>query len=399
MNPTFRKRIRRLQLVGMIALTAGAIAFAKLPSFEFQAPVREPQAAPQLGDHYLLLVNTAIAFQMDESKFRQFDKSSYDGLAVAFLHAYDTSAVPSVPAMAAKIAEWKKFTHKDIWPWVYTNRMIGTSAEENNSHADVPYFKRIQGMDLDDKNGALTDFYQIWRNSLGAARDTKAPGVVLDIEFYNYYKLYNIGELARVTGKKPKEVADSLRQIGAKMANIAANEYPNATLWLLITGLTHAGHTNFENTPYYASTTYIAIGLMDEIAKSHLPLKLLAGGEGSIGYCHDNVAEFQATIQKREADLKEPLQKYKEFFSLAGTMTLWSDKKSKTGWVNEGKCKNSEAATVEDLEPYLELLLRSYRYNWIYGSGDGNYLAFAPESAARFDRVIAKAKAGAYSKY
>jgi len=47
---------------------------------------------------------------------------------------------------------------------------------------------------------------------------------------------------------------------------------------------------------------------------------------------------------------------------------------------------------VEDLEPYLELLFSSYRFNWIYASGDGNYLPFSPESAIRFDRVISKAR-------
>ena len=60
--------------------------------------------------------------------------------------------------------------------------------------------------------------------------------------------------------------------------------------------------------------------------------------------------------------------------------------------MNEGSCKTASAATAEDLQPYLELLLKSYRYNWIYASSDGNYLAFVPESASRFDAVIRRAK-------
>jgi len=48
------------------------------------------------------------------------------------------------------------------------------------------------------------------------------------------------------------------------------------------------------------------------------------------------------------------------------------------------------------LIPYMELLFRSYRYNWIYGSPNGGYLAFNPEVAPRFDAAIAKAKALAY---
>src|SRR5580698_6936742 len=50
----------------------------------------------QMPDHYLMLVNTAVASYMTEDKLRQFDKSPYDGIAVAFLHAYDTSPPPSV---------------------------------------------------------------------------------------------------------------------------------------------------------------------------------------------------------------------------------------------------------------------------------------------------------------
>ena len=381
--------------LGLIAITTFVIVAlnqSRHANDLTQTSTNSPHVARGLGGRYLLLVNTAIAFQMDEPKLRQFNKSAYDGIAVAFLHAYDTSEVPSVATMDSKLAEWKHYTNKDIWPWVYINRAVGMSAAENNPHSNVPYFRRIQGMDLDDKNGALSDFFQIWRNSLRAARDTKVPGVVCDIEFYNYYKQYDIGEIARNSGKQPREVADSLRAIGARMADIATKEYPNSILWFLFTGLTHAGYKTYDGSPYYPSPAYIAIGLLDEIAKLHLPLKVLAGGEGSIGYCHENLQEFQSAIHKRETDLHDQLQKYRGVLSLAGTMTLWSDQASKKDWVNEGNCKTSAAATVEDLEPYLELLFSSYRFNWIYASGDGNYLPFSPESAIRFDRVISKAR-------
>jgi hypothetical protein len=77
-------------------------------------------------------------------------------------------------------------------------------------------------------------------------------------------------------------------------------------------------------------------------------------------------------------------------------MTLWSDHSAKKNWVAQGACGASAAASVEDLEPYLEVLLRSYRYNWIYGSPNGGYLAFEPQTAPRFDAAIARAKARAF---
>jgi hypothetical protein len=44
----------------------------------------------------------------------------------------------------------------------------------------------------------------------------------------------------------------------------------------------------------------------------------------------------------------------------------------------------------------MELLFRSYRYNWIYGSPNGGYFAFQSTSAPRFDATIAQAKARAF---
>jgi hypothetical protein len=71
-------------------------------------------------------------------------------------------------------------------------------------------------------------------------------------------------------------------------------------------------------------------------------------------------------------------------------MTLWQDQDGR-----KSICPDSDAATVEDLEPYLQLLLRTYRYNWIYGSGDQGYYAFNHNYAPRFDATIRKAKSGA----
>jgi hypothetical protein len=137
------------------------------------------QRTARLGNHYLMLVNSAVASQMDARKLAQFDRSPYDGLAVSFQDAYDTSPVLSVPSMEARIADWKKSTTKDIWPWVYVNRMIGGKDAEANEYAKVPYFQRIQGLDLDDNAVAQMDFLRNWRNALRVAKDTGVAGIVL----------------------------------------------------------------------------------------------------------------------------------------------------------------------------------------------------------------------------
>ena len=111
-----------------------------------------------------------------------------------------------------------------------------------------------------------------------------------------------------------------------------------------------------------------------------------------LGYCHTSVGDLRESIEKRATVFAPLLKKYSGILELAGTMTLWSDHAAKKNWVAQGTCGSSSAAEVEDLIPYMELLFRSYRYNWIYGSPNGGYLAFDPASSPRFDAAIARAK-------
>jgi hypothetical protein len=357
----------------------------------------ETQVPRDLGDHYLMLVNTARASQLDSLKLAQFDRSPYDGLAVSFEDAYGTSPVLPPVLMQLQITNWKRATSKTIWPWVYLNRMIGANIEEGNPLTTVPYFERFQGLDLDGRAGAQGDFLQIWRNDLQLAKATGVPGIVCDLEFYNNYKAYDLDELARMTSETQDQALGQLRQLGAKMAEIAAREYPGATLWFLFTGFTRPDYKVIGVKPYYLAATYIVEGLLDEIQRNHLPLHILSGGEVGLGYCHTSVDDLRDAIEKRAAVFAPLLRKYSGILELAGTMTLWSDRSAKKNWVANGACGASTAATVEDLIPYMEVLFRSYRYNWIYGSPNGGYFAFQPTSAPRFDAAITQAKIRAYA--
>jgi hypothetical protein len=360
------------------------------------APTVSISANVRLGDRYLMLVNTAMARQMDAQKMAQFDRSPYDGLAVSFSGGYDVSPPPSSASMQAQVASWKNFTAKDIWPWVFLNRMIGANGAEGNPLTKVPYFQWFPGLDLDGQAGARNDFLENWRNALRTARESGVPGIVCDLEFYNNYKAYDLSELARMTSKSRQDVLILLRQLGARMADVAAAEYPGATLWFLFTGFTRSDYTVIEGQPYYLAATYLAEGLLDQIQQHRLPLRILSGGEVGLGYCHNSVEDLRQAIEKRAAVFAPLLQKYNGILELAGTMTLWSDRSAKKDWVAHGACATSSATNVEDLIPYMELLFRSYRYNWLYGSPNGGYFAFQPTTAPRFDAAIAQAKIRAY---
>src|SRR5271157_4812308 len=350
-----------------------------------------------LGDHYLLLVNTALAPLMTPEKLSEFDKSPYDGIAVAFWHAYDSSKVPSTLEMSSKISGWRQYTKKDIWPWIYINRILGADDSEAGEFShysrESPYFHKIQGADLDDKAGAMSEFLQFWRNNLRAARDSHAPGIVVDLEFYNYHKEYDVAVLAQQTGKSPQETVQSLRQLGSRLADIAAAEYPQAVLWFFFTGFAYPEFSTIDKQRGYGSPAYIAMGMLDEIQSKHFHLKVLSGGETTLGYCHDSLQQFQEAIQKRAAKFAPHIQKYQGALELAGTMTLWRDHAGINGWAKGLSCWTSPVSTVEELQPYVELLLKSYRYNWIYAASEVSYFPFQPQSAARFNGVINSAKA------
>jgi hypothetical protein len=352
----------------------------------------EMEGPRDLSDHYLMLVNTARASQLDSQKLAQFDRSPYDGLAVSFEDAYGTSPVLPPVLMQSQITGWKRATGKAIWPWVYLNRMIGANIEEGNPLTKVLYFERFQGLDLDGNAGAQGDFLQIWRNALQLAKSTGVPGIVCDPEFYNNYEAYDVAELARMTSETQDEALGQLLQLGAKLAEIAAREYPGATLWFLFTGFTRPAPKAIGGKQYDLAATYIVEGLLDEIQRDHLALHVLSGGEVGLGYCHASIDDLRQAIEKRASLFAPILKKYGGILELAGTMTLWSERAAKKNWVANGSCGASSAATVEDLVPYIEVLFRSYRYNWIYGSPNGAYFAFQATSAPRFDAAIARAK-------
>jgi hypothetical protein len=324
-----------------------------------------------------------------------FAQSPYDGLAVRFLTQYDTTPPPSVEAMAAKLQELKKTNGKDYWPWVFLNRMVGKDPDFDSPYARDPYFGRTSGLDLDEKSGAKRDFLQIWRNSARAARQAGMPGIVADLELYLNYKAYEPALLAKQIGKPVDETLRLLNQLGAQLADSAAQEYPNGTIWFLFTDLGQLGWKTDGDVKYYPTPAYIVIGLLEEIRTKHYGLRVISGGEVGLEYCSFNLEHLQRKISGRARDFAPHLQKYHGTLELGGTLILWPDRKSKTDFMAEGPCGKSEAATVEEQEPYLQLLFGTYRYNWIYGTHNSGYDPFNPATAPRFNAAILRAKSAA----
>jgi hypothetical protein len=348
-----------------------------------------------LPNGYLMLVAGNRANTLTPEQLTLFAQSPYDGLAVRFLTQYDTTPPPTVEEMTARLQELKKTNGKEYWPWVFLNRMVGKDAGFDSSYGRDPYFARTNGLDLEDKSGAKRDFLHIWRNSMRAARQAGMPGMVADFELYLNYKAYEPALLAKQIGKPVDETLQLLNGLGRQLADAAAQEYPDGTIWFLFTDLGQLGWKTEGSVKYYPTPAYIVLGLLEEIRLKNYGLRVISGGEVGLEYCSFNLDHLKRKIDGRARDFAPHLQQYPGSLELGGTLILWPDRKSKTEFMAEGPCGKSAAATVEEQEPYLELLLSTYRYNWIYGTHNSGYDPFNPATAARFNGAILRAKAAA----
>jgi hypothetical protein len=371
---------------------AALCSFAMPTAAEKSAIVAKQGALP---NSYLMLVAGNRAYTLTPEQLTVFAQSPYDGLAVRFLAQYDTTPPPAAEEMTARLQELKKTNAKDYWPWVSLNRMVGRDPDFNSPYGRDPYFARTSGLDLEGKSGAKKDFLQIWANSMRAARKAGMPGMVADLELYLNYKAYEPALLAKQIGKPVDETLQLLNRLGMQLADAAAQEYPDGTIWFLFTDLGQLGWKTEGTVKYYPTPAYIVLGLLEEIRLKNYGLHVISGGEVGLEYCSFNLEHLKRKIDGRSRDFAPHLQRYPGILELAGTMILWPERKSKTDFMAEGGCGKSEAATVEEQEPYLELLFSTYRHNWIYGTHNSGYDPFNPATASRFNGAILRARAAA----
>ena len=323
---------------------------------------------------------------MNPDSVAVFNQSPYNGVAIPIVSAYYEGVTPEYKDLLAGATQIRGNTQKDIWPWVYLNRIIGKAPSDSGSD--------LSSMDLSGGNREES-FLQLWRTAFRLARETKSAGVVGDLEAYSDHSLYSVPTLAARSGKSPDEVIRSLEDLGAQMADVANEEFPGSTIWFLFTaaGKPHPQpDSRHAAVTYRNSTGYILLGMLDRIVERELRLSVISGGESSLGYCHQDLQHLRTDIQFRAERYSELADQFPQL-SLGGTMTLWRDRAAKSDWLNRGSCASATAEAVEDLEPYLELLLHSYKYVWIYvASGIGGYNPFDASTTSRFNRVIQKAK-------
>ncbi|MBI5887855.1 MAG: hypothetical protein HZB82_03980 [Deltaproteobacteria bacterium] len=324
-------------------------------------------------------------------KVQTINESPYAGSAVALISAYDTDKHTEKEFEGA-VNLIKKISKKHIWPWVFFNRLVGFKEGKDGQSlgkiSDKPYFKRIKGIDIYNEAGALEDFYNIWRISLKSAKRLGSPGIIIDPEPYNNYKDYQLSYLAKELGRPEEEVKQRLKAVGAELADIAEKEYPDATLWFLLTGFANPTRKlNPFASEEYTTVTYIIEGMLIRAKEKGLLIKIISGGESSLGYCHENYEAFQKRISGRNEKYGPLLSAYPNL-RLGGVIAPWADPAKRFDWMLKWRCGESEFKDINDFKKPIELLLRSYDYVWLYGAGVAPFDPYDAGVAVPYNKAI-----------
>lgn len=331
---------------------------------------------PSAGQSYLLLVSpsTGSFNDFDEKKIDAINNSSFQGVAVELVGGYDTNKHTRAE-FDEEVKLLRSKSTKDIWPWIFFNRFVGYEEGQRSysALAKTDYFRKIKGIDVHNRTGALSDFYDILRNALDIAKSTGSPGIVIDPELYNDYSIAPIDHLADVLGEPPQQVAGELRGVGGQIMDIVNAKYPSAVLLFLTTGLTK---TTLIGASYTNSFSYIVEGMLQRAKTLHSSAKIVSGGEITLGYCEESLSGLRENVAARRRAFAPVMQRYPNLY-LGGTIAPWLDIKTRKGWMtNFRNCDVSTIKTLGDFDPLVDYLLSQYDFVWIYGASAGGYNAY-----------------------
>ncbi len=333
---------------------------------------------------YLLLVSFSAGpmNSFGPAKMEALDRTRYDGAAVQLYGPYYTGHCGINGIEEAAIFFLREKPGKQIWPWIFFNRFLGSQArgQTHSPLSGAPAFRRIKGMDLYNEEGALGDFFTELGTALLAAHRLGSPGIVIDPEFYNDYSVSGVPALARRMGKPEGEVKKRLEAVGQRMCDVADRQYPGAVMWFLDTGLANAvdgtaGPGFTGRSRRYRAFTYIVRGLLEQAKKTHSRITVVSGGEISLGYCQKSLEGLKQGIKRRGMEYAELLREYPNL-ALGGTIAPWVSSGTKKGWMEKGHCASSGIRDLEGFRPLVKELLASYNYVWIYGAWAGGYDPF-----------------------
>lgn len=353
----------------------------------------------KLGLSYVLMVSSMHPplAKLSDEQIRALNATPFDGVAAEVIGLYDGSPLPAEAGLLEQCRHIGQLSTKAVWPRINGNRIIelGDQFKGKPWIKNPTYFQAIRGWDLDGRAGALSDFYSLVRVGLRAARLMHAPGIVLDLESYNHSQGYRVHWIAERQGRTPAEVIERLKAVGRQVADIAAEEFPDAVFWSLFTTLDKPNGFREKDGPYYIAPAYVFMGLLEQAQQKRLPLVLVSGGEWG-GYCYKSVEAMHKRFAARNEGFRPWLEKYPKNLTLAATITVWGDARNNRGWVLKHAGPDTAWRTTADFEPLLAEMFRTYRYNWVYVPSITDYRPLEAEKAApinaELDKLLRRAR-------
>jgi len=365
------------------------LAVAALWAATASGQAKPPRAA--LGEDYVLMVSSMHPpfLKLNEQHIQALNATPFDGVAVDIINAYDGSPLPDEAALLKHCKDVRRLSKKAIWPRIYSNRMVTLSdrIKALKANRNPSYFIRIKGVDIFDEAGALGDFCGLYRLSLKMARALGAPGIVLDMEVYNHSDAYRVDWIAQQQGKTFAEIEAALRAMGSRMADITAEEFPEAVIWSLFTCLNRPVQRGKTAEKRYLAPSYVFMGMLQRAAERDVPLLLVSGGEWG-GYYYESPKAMRKRFEERNAGFRPWLEKYPRRLALAATITVWGDARNNSGWVLKRATPDTPYRHVSDFEPLLAEMFRTYRYMWFYVPGVTDYRPLDADKARETNRQI-----------
>ncbi len=345
---------------------------------------------------YLMAVSfySPIWMKLKPADLKAINESPYNGVAIPLLDEDKNEPIPTLTELVDKTKAARASCTKDLWPWVNMNRII----EFSNRHSlgltnnNNPYYANIHVIDLDNKTGALEDYYYLYRLALQLAKQTGAPGIVVDLEVYNNYNLYSLVDMAKALKLPPDVVVEKLEAIGHVLGRITAETYPNAILWHFFTGVCNPNYSHENGKGYYRSVGYVVFGILQYAKEHNVPLRVIDGGETNLNYYSPTVENLESKINKAAEKLKPTIEKYPGEIVAGGTIAPWYEaKKTSDYMVQWADSAGAPYKTINDFVPVMAKLFESYDYVWIYGALAAPYNPFDVESSSRYNPAIVAA--------
>jgi hypothetical protein len=176
--------------------------------------------------------------------------------------------------------------------------------------------------------------------------------------------------------------------IGADLARICEEEYPQCIVWSLFSHLTRSVRLAGFDGPVYPTTGHITLGFLKYAKEHHVPCEYLCGGETEVGYYNRNVDALKGRIARRDVTMAEFLSTYPDHFRLAGTISPYHDHTILTDWIKRAAGDDPELKTIQDFGPMFRTLFDAYDWVWIYASSAASTQPYNPERNREYSDVL-----------